>query len=93
MRPTVQTIELTLNIAGDTAGMKKWCSALAIPMNAAASATNVRNGSMMRVSVTVSSSLPGTSSKPPANVRTSGSVNTRPSTTAMPVITSSALTT
>ena len=30
-------------------------------MNAAASATNVRKGSMIRVSRTVSSSLPGTS--------------------------------
>ena len=35
-------------------------SEFSIPMNAAATATSVRNGSMMRVSRTVSSSFPGT---------------------------------
>ena len=49
----------TLNIAGDSAGTKNGCSEFSMPMNAAASATSVRNGSMMRVSRIVSSSLPG----------------------------------
>ena len=50
----------TLNIAGDTAGTKKRRSELSIPMHAAASAISVRNGNMIRASVTTSSSLPGT---------------------------------
>ena len=59
-------IVATLNIAGDSAGMKNRCSEFSMPMNAAASATNVRNGSMIRVRNTVSSSLPGTSRYAPA---------------------------
>ena len=50
----------TLNIAGDSAGTKNRFSEFSIPMNAAATATSVRNGSMTRVSRTVNSSLPGT---------------------------------
>ena len=50
----------TLKSAGDSAGTKKWPSELSIPMNATASATSTRKGNMMRVSSTVSSSLPGT---------------------------------
>ena len=42
------TIVATLNIAGDSAGTKKWPSAFSMPMNTAASATSVRNGAMMR---------------------------------------------
>ena len=60
-RRTAQAIVATLNIAGDSAGTKNLCSEFNIPMNAAAIATQVRNGSMMRVRKTVSSSLPGTS--------------------------------
>ena len=56
---TAHTIVTTLNIAGESAGTKKWCSEFSIPMNTAASATNVRNGSITRVSCTVRSSLPG----------------------------------
>ena len=43
----------TLNIAGDNAGTKKWCSALSMPIAAAARAMKARNGSMIRVSSTV----------------------------------------
>ena len=60
-RRIAHTMFATLNIAGDSAGMKKRCSEFSIPMTAAASATNVRNGSINRVRNTVSSSLPGTS--------------------------------
>ena len=48
-------------------------------MNAAATATSVRNGNMMRVRCTVSSNLPGTAANSAANRRTSGSANTMPS--------------
>ena len=51
----------TLNMAGESAGVKNRLSELSMPITAAASATRVRNGSMIRVRVTVSSSLPGTS--------------------------------
>ena len=50
----------TLNIAGDSAGTKKRSSELSMPISAAATATSVRKGSMIRVSRIVSSSLPGT---------------------------------
>ena len=43
------TITATLNIAGDSAGMKKWPSELSIPINTAATATSVRNGNTIRV--------------------------------------------
>ena len=50
-----------------------------MPIAAAAIATSVRNGSMTRVSWTVSSSLPGTRAKSCASVhRTSGRANTMP---------------
>jgi hypothetical protein len=65
--PTItMTIVAMLNMAGDSAGTKKWPSAFNIPMNTAAIATNVRNGAIMRASRTVSSSLPGTSLNSPA---------------------------
>ena len=60
-RTSAQVMVATLYIAGDSAGMKKRCSEFSIPMQAAASATSVRNGSISRVRKTVSSSLPGTS--------------------------------
>ena len=50
----------TLNIAGDSAGMKNRCSEFSIPIIATATATVVRNGSIIRVSSVVSSSFPGT---------------------------------
>ncbi len=50
-----------LNIAGDSAGMKKRPSAFSIPIMTTPSAIIVRKGSMMRVSIVVSSSFPGTS--------------------------------
>ena len=49
-RSNPQRIVATLNIAGDSAGMKKRCSALSIPMSTAATVTIVKNGNMMRVS-------------------------------------------
>ena len=90
-RANAQTIVATLYIAGDSAGMKNRCSELSIPIHAAATATNERNGSMIRVSSTVSSSFPGTLRKAPANMLTSGSANTIPTTTRIPVMTISPL--
>ena len=63
---TAHTIVATLNIAGDSAGMKKRCSALSIAIITAAVATIARNGNMMRVRRIVSSSFPGTSRNPSA---------------------------
>ena len=51
----------TLNIAGESAGRKKWRSEFSMPMKATAAATSTRNGNMTRVSEIVSSSFPGTS--------------------------------
>ena len=59
-RTNAQTIVAMLNIAGASAGTKKWCSELSMPITAAATATMGRNGSIIRVSRIVSSSLPGT---------------------------------
>ena len=56
----------TLNIAGDSAGMKKRCSALSIAIRTAAVVTSARNGNMMRVSRIVSSIFPGTLRNPEA---------------------------
>ena len=55
-----------MNIAGARAGMKNRRSAFSMPMNATATATSVRNGNMICVSVVVSSILPGTAAKSPA---------------------------
>ena len=60
------TIVATLNIAGESAGMKNRRSEFSIPIMATAAATVVRNGSMILVNVVVSSSLPGTSANPGA---------------------------
>jgi hypothetical protein len=57
---TAQTIVAMLNIAGASAGTKNRFSEFNMPIKTAATATSVRNGSMMRVSRMVSSSLPGT---------------------------------
>jgi hypothetical protein len=59
---TMDAMLPTLKSAGESAGMKNRFSAFSMPMNAAATATSVRKGSMMRASWTVSSSLPGTAS-------------------------------
>ena len=56
-------------------------------MNAAATATNVRNGSSSRVRKTVSSNLPGTARYAPANRPTRGSAKMMPRTTSAAVIT------
>jgi len=92
-RPIVQTIDPTLNIAGDIAGTKNRCNELSIPISAVATATSARKGNMMRVSETVSSSLPGTSAYAPANAVVIGPAKTIPATTMSPVARSSALTT
>ena len=85
-RRNAQAIVATLYIAGESAGMKNRCSEFSIPMQAAATATKVRNGSMIRVRNTVSSILPGTVLKAPANSSTSGPANTIPRTTSSPVM-------
>ena len=59
-RQTAPKMMPTLNMAGETAGVKKRLSEFSIPVSTAARATSVRNGSTMRLNVTVSSSLPGT---------------------------------
>ena len=82
---------LTLNIAGESAGMKNRRSELSIPMQAAATATRVRKGSISRVRVTVSSSFPGTSAKSRAASRISGSAKMIAASTRTPVIMTSAL--
>ncbi len=87
-----QKMVATLNIAGESDGMKKRCSEFSMPISATATATVVRNGSMIRVSCVVSSSFPGTAANSaPAIARVIGSANTMPSTTRMVVISSSAL--
>jgi hypothetical protein len=43
------TITATLNIAGDSAGMKKWPREFSMPISTAATATKVRNGKTRRV--------------------------------------------
>ncbi len=58
---TVVVMLATLNRAGASAGRKYRSSEFSMPMQAAANATSVRNGSITRVSSTVSSNLPGTS--------------------------------
>ncbi len=91
--PTTLRMSSTLNIAGEKAGMKNRRRAFSMPMNAAASATSVRNGSVMRVRVAVSSSLPGTAANSDAYSRVSGVAKMRPSTTSVPVTISSAFST
>ncbi len=90
---TAEKIDATLNIAGDTAGMKNRCSAFSMPISATATATVVRKGSMMRVSRVVSASLPGTATKssPDAIALVIGPANRMPSITRTPVTTSRAL--
>ena len=74
----------TLKSAGDSAGMPKRPSALSMPIATAANETSGRNGIITRVSRTVSSALPGASSKPGAIPATSGQASTTPSTTTRP---------
>ena len=90
-RPIVQTIVPTLNIAGDSAGMKNRCSEFSMPMRAAATATSVRNGNITRVSETVSSSLPGTAAYRRRTAVGSGAANTIPDHDQTPVASSRAL--
>ena len=77
-----------MNIAGESAGMKNRCSEFSIPIIATATATVVRNGSMIRVSSVVSSSFPGTAanSSPDAIARVIGlGEHDRRATTIAPV--------
>ena len=80
-RPRVQAIEPTLNIAGEIAGMKNRCSEFSMPISAAATATSMRNGNITRVSVVVSSSLPGTAAYELAKSVVIGPANTIPMST------------
>ena len=89
--PIVHRIDPTLNIAGETAGIKNRCSEFSMPISAAASATIVRNGNMMRVSITVSSSLPGTAAYFAANAVVMGQAKTRPIATTASVANTRAL--
>ena len=57
---TAQRIVATLNIAGDSEGMKNRCSEFSIPIIADRDRHVVRKGSITCVSSVVSSSLPGT---------------------------------
>ena len=79
-----QPMVTRLNIAGESAGMAKRSCALSMPMVTAAKETRGRNGSITRVSATVVSVLPGTTSKPGAIACTSGRANTSPSATTTP---------
>ena len=81
----------TLYIAGESAGVKNRLREFNMPMSAAAAATSVRNGIMMRVNKTVSSSFSGTAEYAPASVRVSGSAKIMPAITISPVATISAL--
>ena len=49
-RASPHAIVATLNIAGDSAGTKKWCSAFSMPIATTASTIVSRNGSITRVS-------------------------------------------
>ena len=44
MSASAMTMPATLNIAGDSAGTKKWPSEFSMPISTAATATSVRNG-------------------------------------------------
>ncbi len=65
-RITVHRMKTTLKSAGDEAGMKNRRSAFSMPMQAAATATSIRNGMLMRVSEIVRRVLPSCSSNPGA---------------------------
>ncbi len=77
---TPNTIMPRLSMVGASAGTANRPRALSIPIAAAASATTGRNGSMTRVSRTVSSILPGTLANPAAKARTSHGVVSQPTT-------------
>ena len=57
----VQMMKTTLYIAGDVAGMKKRRTAFSMPMNAAATATSIRNGMLTRAISVVSAIFSGVS--------------------------------
>ena len=84
-------IVATLNIAGDSAGMKNRRSEFSMPIIATATATVARNGSMMRVNWVVSSSFPGVSANHGAIACVIGWAKTIPRTTSAPGDSRSAL--
>ena len=84
-------IVATLNIAGDSAGMKNRRSEFSIPIIATDAATVVRNGSITLVSVVVNSSLPGVAANRGAIRLVIGQAKMIPRMTRLPVMTSSAL--
>ena len=81
---TAHRIVTTLKSAGDSAGMPKRPSAFSTPIATAANDTNGRNGIITRVRRTVSSALPGASSKPGAIVATIGQARSMATSTSAP---------
>src|SRR5207248_840028 len=77
-QPSPPTIEPRLKKAEAAAGTPKRWRVLRMPIATAASATRRRKGNMMRVSATVSSTLPGMSAKPGAMAVTSAGANQMP---------------
>ena len=77
--------------AAAAAGTPKMFRVFRIPIATAASATRRRNGNMMRVISTVSSTLPGMSANPGAIAWTMAGANHIPSNVRMPTTTASAL--
>ncbi len=90
-RTAAQRIATALKRAGESAGMPKRPSALSIPIATAAKDTSGRNGIITRVSRTVSSALPGASSKPGAIPVTIGQARITPTTTSAPRTTATKL--
>src|SRR5256885_335316 len=83
-QPSPPTIEPRLKKAEAAAGTPKMWRVLRIPIATAASATRRRKGNMMRVSVTVSSTLPGISAKPGAMAVTSAGASQMPASVVVP---------
>src|SRR6266849_5587130 len=86
-------MEPRLKNAEAAAGTPKTWRVLSIPMASAASATSRRKGNMMRVSSTVSSTLPGMSAKPGAIAATSAGANQMPASVMVPTTIASVFTT
>ena len=79
-------IDATLNIAGESEGMKKRRRELSIPIIAAAIASVLRKGSMIRVNRVVRASLPGTAANSAStNALVICGANRMPMTTSTPV--------
>src|SRR5437667_2319737 len=93
VQPSPPAIEPRLKKAEAAAGTPKMWRVLRMPIATAASATRRRKGNMMRVSATVSSTLPGMSAKPGAMAVTSAGANQMPASVMAPTTIASAFTT